>query len=144
MDKNSRVPSGMPRWAKGLITVAVIVAAAMLILAQLPRGALSTDLSRVGQGVSALVVARDINYVAGGEVMDLMNEMRPHYGDRLEFLVAHLGRPEGQDFARRHGARDGTVVLLAGDGSRLATLHAPKTEAEIRGALEAFNIHYMH
>lgn len=144
MEKNSRPVSRMPRWAKALITIAVMVAGSALIFTQLPKGALSTDLSRIGQGVPALVVARDINYVAGGEVMDLMNGMRPHYGDRLEFLVAHLGRPEGQDFARRHGARDGTLVLLAGDGSRLATLHAPKTEAEIRGALEAFNIHYMH
>jgi hypothetical protein len=144
MEKNSRPVSRMPRGAKALITIAVMVAATALIYTQLPKGALSTDLSRIGQGVPALVVARDINYVAGGEVMDLMNDMRPHYGDRLEFLVAHLGRPEGQDFARRLGARDGTVVLFAGDGSRLATLHAPKTEAEIRGALEAFNIHYMH
>jgi hypothetical protein len=144
MDRNARAAAGMSRGVKGLITIAVIVAATAVIFTQLPKGALPTDLSRIGQGVPALVVARDINYVAGGEVMDLMAAMRPHYGDRLEFLVAHLGRPEGQDFARRYSARDGTVVLFAADGSRLTSLHAPQTEAEIRRALESFNIHYVH
>lgn len=144
MEKNIRAGQGMPRRATALITIAIIIAATALIYTQLPKGALSTDLSRIGQGAPALVVARDINYVAGGEVMDLMVAMRPHYGDRLEFRVAHLGRPEGQDFARRYSARDGTVVLFAADGSRLTSLHAPQTEAEIRGALESFNIHYVH
>jgi hypothetical protein len=44
---------------------------------QLPRGAFSTELSRIGQGTPALVVARDSNYLAGAEVMDLINIIRP-------------------------------------------------------------------
>jgi hypothetical protein len=130
----------MPAWAKTLITMVVIVAAGALMLSQLPRGVFPTDLSRIGQGTPALVVARDINYLAGAEVMDLLNSMRPEYGDRVEFLVAHLGQPEGQAFARRHAMQDGTLVLLAGDGARLARLHAPQTTDEVRQALLAAGI----
>ena len=137
MDRGAIAISGTPRWMKALITTAIIIAAAVLIFTQLPKGAFSTDLSRIGQGTPALVIARDINYVSGGEVMELINGMRPEYGAQVEFLVAHLGRPDGREFARRHGAGDGTVVLFAGDGSRLSTLHAPETEDEVRRLLEA-------
>lgn len=132
---------GIPGWAKALITVMVVVGAGALIFTQLPRGAFSTDLSRVGQGTPALVVARDINFLAGAEVMDLLNGIRPEYDGRVEFLAAHLGHPDGQAFARQHGMRDATVVLFSGDGQRLETLRAPQRAAEIREALRAANIH---
>lgn len=132
---------GIPGWAKVLITVVVIVGAGALIFTQLPRGAFPTDLARVGQGTPALVVARDINFLAGAEVMDLLNSIRPEYDGQVEFLAAHLGHPDGQAFARRHGMRDATVVLISGDGQRLATLRAPQRAAEVREALRAANIH---
>jgi hypothetical protein len=140
MEGKTRKAPGIPGWAKALITVAVIVGAGALIFTQLPRGAFSTDLSRVGQGTPALVVARDINFLAGAEVMDLLNTIRPEYDDRVEFLAAHLGHPDGQAFARRHDMRDATVVLFSGDGQRLATLRAPQSAAQVREALRAANI----
>jgi hypothetical protein len=140
MNGRTRGASGIPGWAKALITLAVIIGAGALIFTQLPRGAFPTDLSRVGQGTPALVVARDINFLAGAEVMDLLSTIRPEYGDRVQFLAAHLGHPDGQAFARRHDMRDGTVVLFSADGSRLATLRAPETAAEIRRALQDANI----
>lgn len=140
MAGKAKAGSTIPRWGKLLITLVVIVAAGALIFTQLPRGAFSTDLARIGQGTPALVVARDINFLAGAEVMDVLNTLRPEYGDRLELLAAHLGRPEGQAFARRHGMRDGTVVVFAADGTRLAALDAPRTPAEVRKALRDLNI----
>ncbi|MFO8003463.1 hypothetical protein [Thioalkalivibrio sp.] len=140
MDRKNRKAPGIPGWAKTVITVAVIVGAVALIFTQLPRGAFSTDLSRVGQGTPALVVARDINFLAGAEVMDLLNTIRPEYGDRVEFLAAHLGHPDGQAFARRHDMRDATVVLFSGDGRRLATLRAPQGADQVREALREANI----
>jgi hypothetical protein len=135
MDNRARGGSGVPGWAKALIIVALLIAAGALMFSQLPQGAFPTDLSRIGQGGPALVVARDINYVAGAEVMDILSSLRPEYSDRVQFLAAHLGHPDGQAFARRYGMRDGTVVLFAGDGSRLATLHQPRTEDEVRRVL---------
>ncbi len=124
-----------------VITLVVIVGAGALIFTQLPRGAFSTDLSRIGQGTPALVVARDISFVAGAEVMDMLNTMRPEFSDRVEFLAVNLGNPQGQGFARQHRMQDGTVVLFSGDGTRIGVLDRPSTQREVRQLLGAANIH---
>ena len=129
-------PKRLPGWAKFLITLAIIVGAGALIFSQLPRGVLSTDLSQIGQGQPALVVARDISFLAGADVMDWMVALEPEFAGSVLFLVAHLGRPEGQAFARRFDARDATLVLLNGDGQMLTIVRAPSGPAQIRELLE--------
>jgi hypothetical protein len=138
---NKTIPvSGKPRWPRALITVAVVVGALALLFTQLPRGAFSTDLSRIGQGRPALVVARDSNYLAGAEVMDLINTIRPEYEGRVDFLAVHLGHPDGQEFARRHDMDDAVVVVFGADGSPAARLVIPQTAEELRFALDAVDI----
>ena len=136
MDNKTKPASGKPRWPRALITLAVVVGALALLLTQLPRGAFSTDLSRIGQGTPALVVARDKNYLAGAEVMDLINTVRPEYEGRIAFLAAHLGHPDGQAFARRHDMEDAIVVVFDADGSPAARLVIPQTAEVIRAALD--------
>jgi len=140
MDTNTMGKSGFPVWKKAGITVAILAAAGALIFSQLPRDIFPTDLSRIGQGTPALVVARDINFMAGAEVMGLISSIRSDYSDHVQFLAVHLGHPDGQAFAHRYGMRDGTVVLFAGDGSPLAISHAPQDKDEIRRLLSAANI----
>lgn len=135
MENKTKPAAGKSRWPRALITVAVVVGALALLLSQLPRGAFSTDLSGIGQGTPALVVARDKNYLAGGEVMDLINTVRPEYEGRVVFLAAHLGHPDGQAFARRHGMDDAVVVVFDADGSPAARLFIPQTAEELRAAL---------
>lgn len=136
MTAENSADARMPGWVKALITLAIVVAAAALIWSQLPRGAFATDLDRIGQGQPAVVVVRDVNFVTGAEVMDRLNRVRPDYADRIEFLAAHQGRPDGQEFARRHDVRDGAVVLFDARGRRVGALEAPETEAEIRQLLD--------
>jgi hypothetical protein len=136
MNKQTKPAPGKSRWPKTLITLAVVVGVLALLWTQLPRGAFSTDLSGIGQGTPALVVARDKNYLAGGEVMDLINTVRPEYEGRVAFLAAHLGHPDGQAFARRHGMEDAVVVIFAADGSPAARLVIPQTADELRAALD--------
>ena len=140
MKEKRQRPSAVPGWGKVLITLAVIFGAGILIFTQLPRGAFPTDLSRIGQGSPALVVARDINFVAGAEVMDLLNTVRPEYSDRVEFLAVNLGNRQGQGFARLHRMRDGTVVLFSGDGTRISAIDVPRTQGEVRQLLGMANI----
>jgi hypothetical protein len=64
-----------------------------------------------------------------------MNTVRDQHGAQVEFLVAHLGRPDGQQFAARHGSVDGTVLLFAGDGRPVGALQQPETVDELRGAV---------
>jgi len=127
---------GLPRWGKWLISIFFIGAVGTLIWSQLPRGAYSTDLTRVGAGRPALVLAYDINTMGGMAVMELMDSLRGEYTPRVELLVAALGEPGGFGFAQRYGAVNGTVMTFAGDGSHLRTIHLPASATVLRRALD--------
>lgn len=124
-----------PRWSKFVLTALFMTSVGAFVWSQLPKGSYPTDLSRIGAGRATVVLAQDANYAGGMAVMELLNTVRGDYAERVEFLVAHLGMADGQEFARQHAAHDGTVVLFAGDGSRLQTLHQPKSADELRVAL---------
>lgn len=135
-------PTGLPgpgksRWVKVLIGLLVIVGAGVFLVTQLPGRPFSTDLTRIGGGTPALVVARDSNYMAGADVMDLINLFRSHYEDRVEFLAVHMGHPDGQAFARRHQMQDATVILFNAAGEPLERWHGPQTAEGLEAALRA-------
>ena len=124
-----------PGWRKVLFVMLFLGLVGGFVWNQLPSGAYPTDLSRIGAGRPAVVLAHDANYVSGMEVMELMNVVRGDYADRVEFLVAHLGMQDARDFASLHAAGDGTVLLFTGDGRRVSVLHQPRTVDELRQAL---------
>ena len=134
-DNPSARHAAWPRWSKWLITMLIMAAVGSLIWSQLPRGAYPTDLSRVGAGKPALVLAHDANFAAGMAVMELMNVIRDDYAGEVEFLVAHLGMQDGQIFASRHAAGDGSVLLFSAKGELIDTLHQPQTTDALRQAL---------
>jgi len=133
-------PFGHPqRWIKRSLILLAIVAVGALLWQQLPGAAYPTDLTRVGAGRATLVLIHDNRYVGGAEVMELMNGIRADYAVRVDFLVASVALPDAQAFAEHHAARDGTVLLFAGDGRRVGVLHTPRNSDELRHALaEAF------
>jgi hypothetical protein len=142
MTNPSETPSKPPasRWRNRLLTLLFIAGVSSFIWSQLPDGGYPTDLSKIGTGRPALVLAHDSNYSGGMEVMYLMNEIRDDYAARVDFLVAHLGMADGQEFARRHGARDGVVLLFSGDGRNVGVLAKPESIDELRLALnQAFS-----
>ena len=124
------------RWTKPLIIVLSIIAVGAAIWSQLPRGFYPTDLSLVGNGRPALVLAYDPNFGGGMAAMELMNVIRSDYEDRVQFLIARFGLPEGRAFANRHRAVDGTILLFAGDGTRVNSVHLPESEAQLRHVLD--------
>jgi hypothetical protein len=123
-------------WRRRLIITAGIVAAGSFVWSQLPKGSYPTDLSRIGQGQAALVLAIDSNYSGGASVMELLNDVRHDFADSVQFLVASLALPSGQAFAEQHQASDGTVLLFDAQGQRVAVLHTPQTQGELRKALQ--------
>lgn len=127
---------GRPRWGKWLLYIAVFGAVAVLIISQLPRGAYPTDLTRVGAGKPALVLAYDIQSSGGMTVMGLLDTVRGEYADRVEFLVAPLGEPNGQDFAERYRAISGSVMLFSGTGTHVRTIHNAPDADVLRQALQ--------
>lgn len=122
-------------WRKRLLTVAFILGVGSFIWGQLPDGSYPTDLTKIGTGRPALVLAHDSNYTSGMAVMSLMNEIRHDYAEHVDFLIAHLGMADGQEFARRHGVRDGVVVLFSADGQKVGILDQPQKIEELRRAL---------
>lgn len=130
---NPRAPSP---WRRRLIVTALIAAALGLVWSQLPKGSYPTDLSRIGQGQAVLVLAMDGNYQTGASVMHLLHGLRREFDGTVHFMAAPLALPEVQRFARQHQAGDGTVLLFDGSGQRVAVLHAPQTEDELRQALQ--------
>lgn len=124
-----------PRWSRWLATVIVLAGVGGLIWSQLPKQAYPTDLTRIGAERPALVLAQDPQSAAGLAIMEMMDTIRGEYPD-VEFLVAHLGLPQGQDFARSHAVGDGVVVLFSAAGARVATLPHPRSADELRAALD--------
>ena len=137
MNLNATSPRAtpLPGWTKFLLWGLFLVSVGTFIWSQLPKGGFPTDLSLIGAGRATVVLAHDANYAGGTEVMSLLSEIRNDYSSKVDFLVAHMGMAEGQEFARRHAAQDGTIVLFAGDGSPLRTLHQPRDIGELRATL---------
>ena len=133
---NPEPTKSLPQWRKRLIYLFLFGALAALIVSQLPRGSYSTDLSRVGQGQPALMLAYDINSTGGMDVMELMHTLRDEYADRVEFLIADLGTPQGSQFAKRHNAINGTVMFYSAQGSYVRTIHVPPDTETLRYGLD--------
>lgn len=126
---------GLPRWARWLLFTVFFGAVGALVWSQLPRGAYPTDLSRIGKGRAALVLAYDISSMGGMTVMGLMDTVRGEFADRVEFLVADLGEPSGSGLAGRFGAGNGSVMLFSGSGSHVLTMHVPPDADTLRREL---------
>jgi hypothetical protein len=137
-------PASAAAWRKArkfVLTTLVATAVGGFIWSQLPSGAYPTDLSRIGSGRPAVVLAQDGNYVGGMAVMELLNAIRGDYAERIDFLVAPLAVADAREFAGRHGAADGTVLLFDASGRRVRLLHQPQTTDELRQALaQAFGL----
>lgn len=133
----TNVPTqGFPRLRKWLIYLAITTGVLALVWSQLPRSPYSTDLSRIGQGQAAMVLAYDIQSMGGMAVMGMMDDLRDQYANRIAFLVAPLGAPKGQAFGRQFGLDNGSVVLFSPQGVAVNTVHLPADTAALKLALD--------
>lgn len=127
-------PSRLRKW---FIYLAITLGVLALVWSQLPRQPYSTDLTRIGQGQPAMVLAYDIKSMGGMEVMKMMDDLRADYADRIAFLVAPLGAPHGHAFGRQFNVDNGAVVFFSAQGQAVHTLHLPPNTAALQQALEA-------
>lgn len=95
-----------------LAVVALVVVSGWMIMPT----PISTDLSQVGQGRPAMVLAYENFSPSGGEALTRINAVRGEYEDRMVFALADLGTPQGQAFANRHALRDAVAVVLTAEG----------------------------
>ncbi|WP_290653202.1 hypothetical protein [Aquisalimonas sp.] len=131
-------PAPLPRWARWTTALGIIGASAFFIMALLPDEGLSTDLSQVGQGKPVAVLTFETAHPASMSVMDRIAEFRSEGGDEIDFLVADLGTPDGDAFARRHGAPGpGVLIFFDAAGQRQRSLDVPQSSEEIGRVAES-------
>jgi hypothetical protein len=123
---------------KILVTTVSLVAIAALavLITQVAVKPMSADLSLVGQGKPALVLAYENFSPGGGEALARLRQVRGDYESQMHFVVADLGTPQGQVFARRYGLTDGEAVFLLADGTPLQTTYIAADETELRSRLD--------
>ncbi len=97
---------------------------------------LSTDLSAVGQGKPALVLAYENYSPAGAAALERLRHIKGDYEEYVDFLVADLGTPQGRTFADRHNIDNGVAVFLRQDGRPLRVTGIPADEEELRRRLD--------
>lgn len=136
MTKPVAKPTGNP-WIRTLIIVASTVLIGAVLWQLLPKGSFSNDLSRVGQGLPALVMLREVHVMGGDLVMEQMLHIYPEFQDSVEFLVVHTGHPDGQAFAADHNISDGSLVLFDAEGEVLGRSARPESPDALRQFITA-------
>lgn len=127
---NSRLP------LRALIFIGLIIGLLFAAWQLLPRTGLSTDISVVGQGTPVLVLTRDVHYLGGAEVLEMLKPMQVEYAPGLLMRVAHQGHDSSRQFSEQHGARDGDLLLFDAEGKLLGSLQVPSNEAMLRQWLD--------
>lgn len=103
-----------------LLAALVLLPALSLMALLLPRGALDTDLERIGRGTPALVLVFENHQPLSMNTIALLKPLQRQYGERLLLLAADIGTPAGNGLMQRHGAHGGEVLSFAEDGRLLA------------------------
>jgi hypothetical protein len=122
----------------GIVFAVIVALTAILFFATRSMiNPMSTDLSVVGQGKPSLVLGFESYSPAGGDALNRLNAVRDDYEDRMVFVVADLGTPQGKAFARRYKLRDGVAIFLAPDGTPGRIDIIPADEQLLRQQLDS-------
>lgn len=123
-----------------LLTVGVIVTLLVIAFLMLPKG-FSDDLSRIGQGTNAVVLAHNKEAVQSLDMITLLDKVRGDYAGRIEFIVVDIDTPAGQAFMEREQVGASVLLLFDPDGTRRGMLMSVRDEQTLRAALDnAFGI----
>ena len=125
----------MQKIITGAAVFAALAGLGFLLLAAIGEP-ISTDLSVVGKGKPALVLAYENYSPAGGEALNRLSRVKEVYESRIDFVVADLGVPTGRSFADRHRLENGQAIFFAPDGRPLRTMSVPQEESALRNLLD--------
>ena len=120
----------------GWTVVVVIGVTATLFATRHFLQPMNTDLSVVGQGQPALVLAYENFSPESGAALNQLNRIKGDYQQLMAFAVADLGTPEGKAFARRFNLVDGVAVFLSATGQPLQVSVLSNEEQALRNMLD--------
>ncbi len=115
-----------------LLVIGVFMAIAVTLL---PKG-FSHDTSIIGQGSNVVVFVHDKSSMYSLNLMEMLNQVRPDYATRVEFLVVDSGTNEGRAFIQKERATLGELLLFGKDGIRREVLINIEDEEILRAALD--------
>jgi predicted polyphosphate/ATP-dependent NAD kinase len=123
-----------------LITIAATIAVLAFLITRLPQG-FSDDLSRIGRGANIVVLVHSKSTVRSQNLMSLLNQVRPDYAGKVEWLVADIETESGKAFVREQQLNDSILVFFGPDGTRRGLLEGAVDENGLRMALDtAFSL----
>lgn len=123
-----------------LITIAATIAVLAFLITRLPQG-FSDDLSRIGRGANIVVLVHNKSTVRSQNLMSLLNQVRPDYAGKVEWLVADIETESGKAFVREQQVNDSILLFFGPDGTRRGVLEGAVDENGLRMALDtAFSL----
>lgn len=107
----------------GAIGVGIVGGGAWYFVSSVQAGFDERDLSRLGNGIPAVVQIHDPQCPRCRALQREAREAISAFADgSIQFLVANIREPEGQQFAALHGVGHITLVLFDGQGQRRRVL----------------------
>lgn len=110
MDTQHSAPTRRMPWV-AIGVVISIVAIFWLLLMMMPKGFKATH-EQIGTGKPAVVFVYDPNLALSNSQTEQMNEARAHLGDKVLFLLARTGTPEGQQLIAKYKAGPAELLLF--------------------------------
>jgi hypothetical protein len=117
-------------WINWVVMASIVLFIAFAFKFLLPQG-YSDDLSRIGQGKAAVVLVRDNQTVQSHDLLAVMDGIRGHYADEVEFMIVDHNTPQGSGFMVTHNAPRSNLVLLDAQGNAVKVVSAPQTERSL-------------
>lgn len=97
---------------------------------------MSSDLTRVGDGLPAVVLTYENYSPASMDAIERLNRVRSDFDEQVAFMVADVGTATGNRFAREWQTRSGVISLFAADGEHLGNGRVPEDETALRERIE--------
>jgi len=117
-----------------LASIAILISLAVLFL---PSG-FSNDIAKIGKGSKIAVFAYNNGTTNSMDMMNLMEQLRSSYSDKVEFLAVSISAPIGKKFLTDYGVQQSNLVLFGEDGTIKGLLPATGDEAVLRAGLDKF------
>lgn len=124
----------MKRGKTSLIALLVVTLAIVGIWLNLPREPFSGDLTRIGDGTPAIVLAFENHTSPGLDGMEKLSAIRPDYAPQLHLLVADVSMPAAREVIEGHGAVNGEMMLFDRHGRHVGNFW-PRAVEHIRHEL---------
>lgn len=143
-ETTAKTPRRSRTWITLLITAGIIGVLVIALFANAPRG-IDMDLSKIGNGQSALVFVYDSNLTVSAQQTAEMNKIRDDFDGKMTFLIADTGHPDAQALMNQHQVGPVTLLIFSADGSVLNTHHGLLEADELADLVNAsLHLQYPH